>query len=247
MAPFRPSNLNKRLYPGNGSVVGPTRDITLGITTTTCCACCSNVCGPSIEVFTLGCRTTTTTCVFCHCCRCCECTVCDRTVPSGMWKASEQYEAKERDAWGPDTSSNGPETLYEVCVGDCTGGGNDCKGFYVCQGPSTTRWFVAPSCNEICRNWNNRAQAVTVTNSNMGSCGWFVPECNELKCAGFSCRTYWDSYASSHFYWSNTEYNACGAFAVSVETGSVFSIPHHHFGNYKGTYRCIRTMRCTPT
>jgi hypothetical protein len=51
MPPFRPANLNKRAYPGNASVIGPTCTATLGITTTQCCtftttASCGACTGP---------------------------------------------------------------------------------------------------------------------------------------------------------------------------------------------------------
>lgn len=79
----------------------------------------------------------------------------------------------------------------------------DYAGFFVCCGPSTTKWFIAPSCTEVCRAFNS-ADAVTVANACMGSCGWFIPTVDQLLTAGYACRSYWDSYCTNDSYWSSS-------------------------------------------
>ena len=44
MAPFRPSNLNKRAYPGNAGVIGPTTEPTSTTSTATVCSVTTDVC-----------------------------------------------------------------------------------------------------------------------------------------------------------------------------------------------------------
>jgi hypothetical protein len=244
MPPFRPNNLNKRLYPGNANVIGPTTCPSCTTSNTTCCSSTPS-CGACVETtLSLGCR-----CTCCHCpccCICCSCTetLCTRTTPSGMYKTSEQYCSRTLDRWGPSSCSCGAATcLCCTNVGfACTTIANDYKGFFICCGPSTTKWFVAPSCTQVNRDWYSSGDAVTTANSLMGSCGWFVPNCSQLQNPGYSCRTYWDSYSSTG-YWSSTEraypHNTSG-WAVNFSNGSTFS-------NYKDTIYCVRAFRCTPT
>lgn len=219
MAPFRPSNLNKRAYPGNANVIGPTTKATLGINTTTCNTFISVVCGAASESFTLGCRFSTCTCPFCHCCCYCSCTVCTRTVPAGLWSSSEQYEARTRDAWG-DTNCVTGTTLgcCSACCGTYSSTGPDYKGFYVCCEAGVQKWFVAPSCTQVVRSWYSNADAATVATSTMGSCSWFTPDCQALKTAGFSCRSYWDTY--SNCYWSSSQFRGSRAWCVDMTNGS---------------------------
>ncbi len=138
MPPFRPANLNKRAYPGNASIIGPTCTATLGITTTTCCtstACCAACC---LSPLCLGCRCGGGCACPCCCIVCsCNCTVCARTIPSGRWKASEQYEARTRDAWGDTNCVTGaPTCLCCTNVGStCDVGSTDFKGFFINCGP----------------------------------------------------------------------------------------------------------------
>lgn len=242
MAPFRPANLNKRAYPGNANVIGPTRQATIGFTTTTCNTYVSNICGAATEVFTLGCRCTINNYPYCHCCCCCTCTVCTRTIPSGIWSASEQYEARTRDAWSASSCSNtAPIGYCSACCGTLTGcPGNDCKGFYICCGPTTNKWFVAPSCTQVARNWYFRDDAVIVANSCMGSCGWFVPTGPQLQNPGYSCRSYWDSYTSS-WYWSSTEQNSLCAWRVYFLNGNTYVY------GVKSSGQLVRAFRCTAT
>ena len=240
MPPFRPANLNKRAYPGNASIIGPTCTATVGYTTTSCCSSTAS-CGACSETNILGCRCTFCNCPFCNICCSCPCTVCDRTIPSGRWKASEQYEARTRDAWGADTCSSGGATcLCCTNVGfACTGisGITDCKGFFICCGPTTNKWFVAPACTQVSRTWFCREDTVTVTNSCMGACGWFVPSCGQMQDPGFSCRSYWDSYCSvSH--WSSTPAPG-NAWYINMANGNAAQTNPNH-----GDIYCIRAFRC---
>ncbi len=115
----------------------------------------------------------------------------------------------------------------------------DTKGFFICCGPSTTKWFVAPACTEASSNWYGRGGAVTNANSCMGSCGWFVPTGTQLQNPGFCCRSFWDSFSSTR-YWSNEDYHQSIAVNVSMVDGSLS-------GNYfnKGCVYPIRAFRCT--
>jgi len=137
--------------------------------------------------------------------------------------------------------SSGRFTLSESYCGAKFAEIVDFKGFFICCGPSTTKWFVAPSCTEVSRNWYTRGDAVTVANSCMGSCGWFVPECGQLQNPGYSCRNFWDSYVSAS-YWSNTDFNGITrSWSVSLVDGTA--------SNYslQNSVCCIRAFRCTTT
>jgi len=241
MPPFRPANLNKRAYPGNASIIGPTCTATIGFTTTQCCTFVSSLCGACVEAFTLGCRCATTSCPCCPCCCCCSCTICTRTVPSGRYKASEQYEARTRDAWGDTNCSTGNQIGFCGSSGTIAGSPTDCKGFYICCGPSTSKWFVAPSCTQITSNFNDTGNGVTCANSLMGSCGWFVPNINQIQDPGYSCRTYWDSYTAGN-YWSSTPGGGPNACGFDMSGGTIWGSAH------RGNVPCaanVRVFRCT--
>jgi len=113
----------------------------------------------------------------------------------------------------------------------------DCKGFFICCGPSTTKWFAAPSSTEVSRNWFNRGDAVTVANSCMGSCGWFVPECNQLQNPGYTCSVHWDD--TGGWYWSNSE---GGGLGIMVLLSNGFTL-----ANGKNHTNSVRAFRCTST
>ena len=250
MPPFRPANLNKRAYPGNASVIGPTRTATCGVTTTTCCSSTTSCSACSVQNV-LGCRCTFCACPCCSICCSCPQTLCTRTVPSGRWRVSEQNEARNRDAWGSNTCTCGGSTcLCCTNVGvACTGvtGIADCKGFFICCGPTTNKWFVAPACTEVIRSWYSTGDAVTVADSCMGACGWFVPDIGQLSNPGFSCRAYWDSYSTGAcaFYWSTTSHNTSRAPSLNISTGQGCNdSPFHPYIN-KAFGCCVRAFRCT--
>lgn len=219
MAPFRPTNLNKRLYPGNAGVIGPTCAATLGISTTNCCSSTASCGSPFCQPLCLGCRCSYCASNCCNICCSCPCTVCDRTVPSGRWKASEQYEAKTRDAWGDDNCVTGSPTC--LC---CTNIGitnitnlSDCMGFFICCGPGACKWFVAPCCAEVIRSWYCRAETVNRANEVLGGLGWFLPDLGVYSNPGWVCRAYWDCYASA--YWSHSNDGPHRARAFDMSSG----------------------------
>lgn len=139
MAPFRPSNLNKRAYPGNANVIGPTTQASTGFTTTTCQSC-TLVNGPCISTPepVLGCRHTYRFCPSCcHVCQC-TCTVCTRTQPSGMYKIEQVATAVKNNSWGPSTCSNtAASCVCAICcsVSALSAACTDMKGFFICKGP----------------------------------------------------------------------------------------------------------------
>jgi hypothetical protein len=240
MAPFRPTHINKRTYPGNANVIGPTRQATLGLSTTTCFSS-TNVCGACQNYpLNLGCRCSYCACPCCNVCCSCSCTVCTQTVPSGIWNSFEQYEASTRGAWGSgSTSSSGTATcLCCTSVGfACTTNIVDCKGFFICCGPTTNKWFVAPQCTEVSRPYVSRNDTVTVANSLMGTCGWFVPSNTQMSNPGFVCRTYWDTLdgAGQPYYW--TTFSGC---SFNMRGGYLMG------SNNNFSYR-VRSFRCTAT
>ena len=248
MPPFRPANLNKRAYPGNASVIGPTCTATVGFTTTTCCSSTASCAACCSQPLCLGCRCSFCGCPFCNVCCCCPETVCDRTIPSGRWKASEQYEAATRRAWGDDSCSCGaPSCLCCTNVGfACTSNITDCQGFFICCGPSTNKWFVAPACTQVSRTWFCKDDVVTVANSCMGSCGWFVPsDCQALN-PGYCCRTYWDSFCTAN-YWTSTDGNYSNhSKPINMSNGGfVLSVGYGGPGSQKTSVCCVRAFRCT--
>tara|TARA_Y100000004_G_scaffold153615_1_gene177424 strand:- start:7475 stop:8287 length:813 start_codon:yes stop_codon:yes gene_type:complete len=211
MAPFRPSNLNKRAYPGNAGVIGPTTEPTSTTSTATVCSVTTDVCDTCACLGTaicLGCR------YFGGCgsrcydsCRCCTETTTNITFKSGMYSINQQNTFKADNKWGSGISTSaGAET--EFCtitkgIANTSGTQTDCKGYYIAQGdyngcPASTKWFVTPSTYECPQqfqspsgtntNWNS----VNCSNVNLGSCGWFVPDAPFLRNPGWTCRSYWD-------------------------------------------------------
>jgi len=116
----------------------------------------------------------------------------------------------------------------------------DCKGFHICRGSDGTKWFVAPSCTQVSRTFYSRADAVTVANSCMGSCGWFVPDFGSLQNPGYCCRAYWDSYCLENYWSDSGAPPAPGFFArmVDFSTGSLSQTTGD------GIF-CVRVFRCT--
>ena len=246
MAPFRPTNINKRAYPGNASVVGPTIEASLGISTTTCCSS-TNVCdactGPNNI---LGCRYTYCYCPCCNVCCSCDCTVCTQTVPGGMWKSSEQYTASVAGAWGSSSTSSSDTPVCLCCTNvgatSLSSACSDCGGFFIRCGPSTAKWFIAPSCTELCRVWTSRNDAVTCANSAVGSCGWFIHSITQWSDTLYPGGAYWDSKQSgiSQWYWSNTEHNGTYASLACFFNGRPGI-------GVKSSACWVRATRCVPS
>jgi len=139
-------------------------------------------------------------------------------------------------------SCTGRFTLKESFTGkkfNCNVVPTDCAGNFICCGPGTTKWFVAPSCTEVIRCWLNRNNAVTVANSCMGSCGWFVPDATVLG-NGYLCRSYWDP-TTNEQYWSSSEDGYGAGYRVSMFNGvlSPYAVSGFEFH--------VRAFRCTAT
>jgi len=113
----------------------------------------------------------------------------------------------------------------------------DCGGFFIC-GASSVRWFVAPSTTQVARTWYLRDDAVTLANSCIGSCGWFVPTCGQLQNPGYPCRTYWDSFCNER-YWSSTECNSALAFRTHFGFGGQTAYSSKENGFFVRAFRCV--------
>lgn len=96
----------------------------------------------------------------------------------------------------------------------CNGPQIDCKGFLFCL-TTSRRWFVAPYCTQVARNWYSQGDAVTLANSLMGSCGWFFTN------PGFawSCRQYWDAYDNAR-YWNQGQESVDRAQSFDFASGA---------------------------
>ena len=81
---------------------------------------------------------------------------------------------------------------------------NDCKGFFICCGPGTCKWFVAPECSEATATWYSRGAGVSQANTCMGSCGWFLPSCAQFLNPGAVCAIYWDGGCDKGF-WTDSQ------------------------------------------
>jgi len=235
----RPTNLNIRDVPGNGSIVGPSTSPTC-VESTTVCESCFNTCGSPSMVFDqsgLGCQNT-----FCRCNCCdvvcgCDCILCTRTVPGGMYKPSEVYEAKERDAWPPNTTSTGATTcLCNINPGTIDGPCNAATGGYIICVSGGCGWIVAPASTEVTRKWYDRGDASTTANS-VAACGdWFIPSCGEMSNPGYACRTYWDSYTET-LYWTNSQRSSSNGWAFWFDSRNT------GYGANKNSTRKVRAWR----
>ena len=255
MAPFRPTNLNKRAYPGNASVVGPTKSTSCTASTSTCCETV-NIKG-SCQQFCcaiLGCRCVQNYCA-CPCCDvCCSCTetTCTRVVPSGMWSSSEQYTARGADEWGPTTCSCGSATCL-CCFNQARTDINnttftDVNAFTTCIDGNTAYAVVAGSTHDCSQSWQSSDGTSTSWNSvqaaitSFGDVGWFVPNCNVLKCAGYNCRSYWDSYGTTSTYWSSSQKHARYAYHGRFNDGCFCQNGSAKTNGYRSrAFRCIST------
>ena len=117
-----------------------------------------------------------------------------------------------------------------------------------------TAWIVAPSCTQVSSQWAGGQYNSTAVGtkccisewsglqSQLIACGfnpsdWFVPNVNQLLNPGYACRTQWDSYTSSTFYWSSSEFTApADGYVVLFSGGSG--------NNTKSISYCVRAMRC---
>lgn len=215
MALVRPTNINKREYPGNASLIGRTRTATLGISTTTCCSSTPSF-GACVSSAPLGCTSSCCHCTCCSVCCSCNCTVCTQNVPSGMWKISEQYEAASRSSWGSSSTSSSSAATCLCCTNvgfACTGSIVNFGGNHICSSGGV-RWIASPPSSEVIRTWYARNDAATRAQQDSGCTGWFIPSVTQLQNPAFVCRNNWERLEMFGCYWSNTESSANRAFAV---------------------------------
>jgi len=230
----RPSNLNIRDVPGNGSIVGPSTTPSCVATITTC-ESCYNTCDACSDVSLGSGYITLCACLCCDIVCSCECTTCDRTTPPGVWKTSEQYEARERDAWPPTTGTSGAAT----CDCDINPGCTCCTcttatgGCTICKA-SSKAWVVAPDI--VSRTWYCRDDVVTLAEATAACGDWFVPNCAQAQNPGYTCKEYWD-WGSSSLVWSSTQRHGYLAWSVSFNTGAA------NMSNQTDV-RSVRAFRC---
>jgi methionine-rich copper-binding protein CopC len=115
-------------------------------------------------------------------------------------------------------------------------------GYLICCSGGNL-WVVAPSSTEVSRDWYSRNNAVSCANSNAACGDWFIPSCSQLKNPGYQCRTHWDTFGNSKWYWSNTQhsgvhssYLACTQFFNPSTT--------HYMADNKQTINRVRAFRC---
>ena len=252
MSPFRPTNINKRQYPGNANVIGPTTKASLNCSTTYCCSS-TNVVGSCIGPDNiLGCRYTYCYCPCCNvCCRCLE-TNCTKCVPSGMYSLPEQSCAAISNAWGTgsNVSCGDPVCLCCTSVGavSVSGAIGDCYGFYVaCVAPN--KMFLAQNSTEAFSAWCGTSPtsgwtAVSNANSTLGSRGWCIFSESQASSA-WGGRSYWDSYvccadnSAPGFYWTHCEFNASHAVNLNMRFGAT----NFFTRNIKGCTNYSRAIR----
>ena len=237
MAPFRPTNLNKRAYPGNSSIVGPTCCTSCAESTSVCCSSTNTKDSCTCFPLDLGCRCSYCACPCCNiCCSCTE-TLCTRNVPSGIYSANQQWDASVRDTWVPSSCTcDAPTCLCCTDVGVANIGNlSDCKSFFICC-QSPCKWFVAPNDVQVQRTGFNRLDACIQSCQTYGNCSWFLPDISKLQNPGFSCRTYWDTYVGTN-YWSSSQNNTC-PYYLNMSNGSASFV----CGN---STMCARAFRCT--
>ena len=201
MAPFRPSNLNKRAYPGNASVIGPTKTTSCSVSNTVCCTFTSRAGFSTTTNPQRGCRIQASTCFYCDTCACCACDVTTRTIPGGMWKTTEQYEARERDAWGAPTHVTGPIGSLTTNQLSCANSPCDCSAFYL----GNDLWVAASDTEASGAYQQNCCPAVNNAKNNTGyNNGWFIGSKDTWGQCAYPCRSYWDSYNTNSKYYSST-------------------------------------------
>ena len=118
-------------------------------------------------------------------------------------------------------------------------GGAGLGGYLICCSGGNL-WIVAPSSTEVSRDWYNRGDAVTTANNNAACGNWFVPNCSRLQNPGFTCKTYWDSYASGS-YWSNDQHsnNTHRGWRLAFNSNAGHTYTHDKTRAFK-----VRAFRC---
>jgi hypothetical protein len=158
---------------------------------------------------------------------------------SGTWRDASTVCVNDSGTWreiatGCINDSGTWRCFGFFSIGNCSLGDNVEGGYLICKS-SGNAIVVAPSSSQVSRNWYSRNDAVTQANAQAACGDWFVPSCSQLKNPGFTCRTYWDSYAS-RCYWSNSQDDAYNGWLIRFQTG-----PAIGFGKTR-TY-CVRAFR----
>jgi len=120
-------------------------------------------------------------------------------------------------------------------AGGCKNAQIDCKGFLFCL-TDNCRWFVAPYCTQVSRNWYSQGDAVTRANSLMGSCNWFYTN----PSFAWSCRQYWDAYDNG-LYWNQGQESVDRAQSFNYSSGQQCGGHNNnkHNGYYQRAFRCV--------
>jgi hypothetical protein len=114
-------------------------------------------------------------------------------------------------------------------------------GFLICSA-SNVAWIVAPSSSQVSRSWFARNDANTTAQQVSGCTGWFVPTITQLQNPGYTCRKFWDAFASGGVfrYWSSSEFNSIQAW--SLTNGGVACNFNHNSKN--ACHFGVRAFRC---
>jgi hypothetical protein len=244
MAPFRPTNINKRSYPGNGSVVGVTTAPYCTLDSSCTVYECHPFCDPvQCYPMTLGCCKS---CCAQLCCNCyCSCTSTDYSafVPAGMYKLTEQKTAVENNSW-VDTTVCGPASFIDVRDNGVTNVTNelDCCGWYFCCS-GTQKYFATGGYPKsgysygASYTWNDQGDEVTRSVTCFGFSGqWHNPDQAE-GLGSWDCRTYWTGQMLGMW---TCELDTSGTAGCNINwcTGTTGAY------NKGATYRRSRAFRC---
>lgn len=262
MGTFRPSNLNKREYPKNANVIGPTTQPTCVETCTTCCSCLCTTYGTECCVPTPGSSSSNKRrCECFDCCGCCLCRVCTRTIPGGMYTPREQYCSIQNDTWpsAPSSSNDAVQSFGEFPTGTYTNpapapsvplGGN----VILCCGGTTTTvgcaWVVGPSGTQTYDRFDQRCTAATQACQQVGFGDWFIPNIPNLangsgqQGMGYARRGQWPGGYSSGWYWTNTGNWPVDAHAHNMGNNQNIRADGPIAGWQDGRQLPIRPFRC---
>jgi hypothetical protein len=141
---------------------------------------------------------------------------------------------------------------YSGLISGCPAGTQLLDGSRIICKAGGTAWIIAPNCTQVGSSWNNSTNTQVGNKccvcdwptlcSRLISCGfnpgdWFVPSVAQLQNPGYLCRTQWDTFTTSNYYWSSTE--------TGATLGCDFLFGNNCPGclSKSGSY-CVRAMRC---
>ena len=117
----------------------------------------------------------------------------------------------------------------------CCALGSLVEGGYLFNKSGRQAWIVSCFSRQVSRTWDLIADAVTVAEASNACGDWFVPSRTDLQ-LGHDCKSFWDSFSSTS-YWSITESNTAGAWAVVFTNGRSYN------GRSKTSTCCVRAFR----